>query len=607
MFGSRQVQHSIATRLLYAVTIPLLFSMAATTLGISMLNARQTAGRLERIREQQIAAVKDRLSALVDQAIATVRVCDRNRLTTEECLERVAALTTNASYIWIHQLDREHPERPVMVMHPTMPNLNGTEVSDFRDRERFQKIQYRGRIFDRSDPQVAHIPETNLFVRMNEVCVEKGDGVVSYYWPKPKSDGGVTEEGYPKISVVKLYPARSWVIGTGEYVDFVDAEVELLAAEERGAARTLIGTILAIMVGTTMLVLLVVGIATRCVVRPVRVATEMLSEITKGNDLTARLPAGGNDEVGQLAGNCNGFLQRLHAMITELRDHSRTVGESADEVSGRASGLATNAGKMLEQASGVAAAAEQISSSVIHVSAGAEETSTAVRSVATAIEEMSSSLGEVAHNCVQAAEVAARADGKAQSTGEAMERLSSSSQQIGKILDTIDQIADQTNLLALNATIEAASAGEAGKGFAVVASEVKALARETAVATEEIGREITEMQTNAGEAVNAIQEIAGIIRDVRQITQAIATAVEEQSVTTNEIAASVGSVSSAAVDIAANVQQISLGVGNVTKNIHEVSDAAREAVTEASRASARTEVLQQTATALRDAVAQFKL
>lgn len=159
----------------------------ATTVVISTVNAHQTAGRLERIRAQQIAAVEDRLRAQLNQAIATVRACDGKGLKTEECLQRVPALATSSSYIWVHLLDREHPERPIMVMHPTIPSLDGTEVSDFRDKERFQKIQYRGRVFDRNDPQVAHIPETNLFVRMNEVCAEKGEGVVSYYWPKPCS------------------------------------------------------------------------------------------------------------------------------------------------------------------------------------------------------------------------------------------------------------------------------------------------------------------------------------------------------------------------------------------------------------------------------------
>ena len=129
---------------------------------------------------------------------------------------------------------------------------------------------------------------------------------------------------------------------------------------------------------------------------------------------------------------------------------------------------------------------------------------------------MSSSLNEVSKNCQKESQIAANANNQAKSTRDLMERLGVSSKEIGKVIEVINDIADQTNLLALNATIEAASAGEAGKGFAVVANEVKELAKQTAQATDQIGRQIEEMQNNTGNAVAAIEDITKIIEEIKQ-------------------------------------------------------------------------------------------
>ncbi len=131
-----------------------------------------------------------------------------------------------------------------------------------------------------------------------------------------------------------------------------------------------------------------------------------------------------------------------------------------------------------------------------------------------------------------------------------MKKLGESSQEIGNVIKVITSIAQQTNLLALNATIEAARAGEAGKGFAVVANEVKELAKQTARATEDIGRKIESIQGDTKGAVKAIEEISAIINQINDISNSIASAVEEQTVTTNEISRSVAEASSGVGDIA---------------------------------------------------------
>jgi methyl-accepting chemotaxis protein len=151
---------------------------------------------------------------------------------------------------------------------------------------------------------------------------------------------------------------------------------------------------------------------------------------------------------------------------------------------------------------------------------------------------------------------------QAQQTDGRIGKLSLAAQQIGDVVKLITAIAEQTNLLALNATIEAARAGEAGKGFAVVAQEVKALAAQTAKATEEIGAQIAGMQTATRDSVSAIKEIASTIGRVSEIASVIAAAVEEQGATTQEIAR--------------NVQQAAHGTNEVADNITDVNRGATE-------------------------------
>jgi methyl-accepting chemotaxis protein len=157
-----------------------------------------------------------------------------------------------------------------------------------------------------------------------------------------------------------------------------------------------------------------------------------------------------------------------------------------------------------------------------------------------------------------------------------MDRLGTSSKEIGKVIEVINDIADRTNLLALNATIEAASAGEAGKGFAVVANEVKELAKQTAQATDQISRQIEEMQNNPGSAVKAIEDITAIIEEINVISHTIVAAVEEQSATVNEIAKSVGGASQAATEIAKNVGESAKGLVEISSNIQGVNTAATD-------------------------------
>jgi methyl-accepting chemotaxis protein len=195
-----------------------------------------------------------------------------------------------------------------------------------------------------------------------------------------------------------------------------------------------------------------------------------------------------------------------------------------------------------------------------------------VQSVAAAAEEMAASVTEIARRVGEAAEVASRAVAEARATDSTVQGLSEAAARIGDVVKLIGDIAGQTNLLALNATIEAARAGEAGKGFAVVASEVKQLASQTARATEEIARQIAEMQGATGQAVAAIRGIGATVERTSDIATQIAAAVEEQGAATQEIARSAAQVADATQMVAGRIA----GVRGAAESTGQSAAAMRE-------------------------------
>ncbi|HTO61451.1 MAG TPA: methyl-accepting chemotaxis protein [Bradyrhizobium sp.] len=198
-----------------------------------------------------------------------------------------------------------------------------------------------------------------------------------------------------------------------------------------------------------------------------------------------------------------------------------------------------------------------------------KQASANVGTVAHATEELNASIDTIAKQVTRSAEIAAKAAGEARRTNDVVAGLASDTQKIGEVMTLIQSIASQTNLLALNATIEAARAGDHGRGFAVVANEVKALANQTAKATEEISTQVQGIQNTTGQAVSAIQAIGGTIAEIDGIAAEIAAAIEQQSAATRQIAG--------------NVQQAARGADEADQNIVSVTRASDEAGTAASR------------------------
>jgi methyl-accepting chemotaxis protein len=248
-------------------------------------------------------------------------------------------------------------------------------------------------------------------------------------------------------------------------------------------------------------------------------------------------------------------IERGRRVNLITRNFETMVGEIVNTVSSAATELEASAGTLT-------ATANRSQTLTTTVAAASDEASANVQSVASATEELTSSVSEISRQVQESARIAGDAVQQARHTNQRVGELSQAASRIGDVIELINSIAGQTNLLALNATIEAARAGDAGRGFAVVASEVKALAQQTAKATEEIHQQISGVQAATKESVGAIREISDTIERLSEIASAIAAAIEEQGAATQEIAR--------------NVQQAAHGTQQVSTNITDVRNGAAQ-------------------------------
>ncbi len=347
-------------------------------------------------------------------------------------------------------------------------------------------------------------------------------------------------------------------------------------------------------------------LVTRSVTRPIRETVHAFQTFASG-DLTQTLDEDSNDEVGELRRSVNTLIRKLREMIGKLSRSATELGNSSVELASTAEQLATGAEETTSQSSTVAAAAEEMSASMGQMASSSEQMSANVRTVASAVEQMTAAIAEVANSAERAASVAGNAARLAETSNGRIDHLSTATEEIGKVVEVIQEIAEQTNLLALNATIEAARAGDAGKGFAVVATEVKELARETAVATEDIRKRIEGIQSSTGSAIEAINQIAEVVLQINDASRTIASAVEQQSATTKEIAQNVAQAASGASAVSSGVAQTAQATREVTESISRVDQNAKRTAQDAGRTQSAGHVLADLAKEMQSMVAEFKV
>ncbi len=409
------------------------------------------------------------------------------------------------NYFWINDL---HPN---MVMHPTKPELEGKDISNLKDPT--------GKA---------------VFVEFVNAAQTEGGNFVFYQWPKPG-----TNKSIAKLSFVRKFEPWGWVVGTGVYIEDIDA-------------TWIANGKVAVGIGLTCLVilLLVSGRVSKTISHRLGEVIGRMKDVAEGEgDLTKRIEINSSDEIAELGRWFNTFMDKLERLIREVARNTNMLATASQEMTASSQRSAEEAEEERSQTTQVATAMQEMSSTVQHISENSNAAATASRKAAesacaggTVVEEtlsimraISDSVGETAHK---------------------VQELGRKTEQIGMINEVINDISNQTNLLALNASIEAARAGEQGRGFAVVAGEVRSLAERSSAAAKQISEMIVQIQSETRNAVEAMEtgtkrveiglkstgqagkSLSEIIRtseDAGEMVTQIAAAATEQAATTEEI------------------------------------------------------------------------
>jgi methyl-accepting chemotaxis protein len=452
-------------------------------------------------------------------------------------------------YFWIND------QTPTMIMHPTNPKLEGQNLAGFRDPD--------GKA---------------LFNDMVQISKTSGAGQVDYRWPKPGASDPV-----PKISYVQLFQPWGWIIGSGVYVDDLQAEFRGIAFK-----ASLVGLLIAIVVAGLLALIM------RSITQPLQQAVSAMANIASGDgDLTRNLENNGHDELSALANHFNAFTDKLRQVIRESLDSAKTLAQASNDLGQVAGEAQQHSQQQSQQMELVATAVNQVTYGVQDVAKNAEHASSEVHAA-----EEQAQQGQ--QNIDASLEQINQLSGTIKEAVDVIQTLAQESTQIGSVLEVIRSIAEQTNLLALNAAIEAARAGEQGRGFAVVADEVRLLAQRTQQSTAEIQSMIERLQGNSEAAVKVInassQASQHTIEQASQAGESLA-----------QITLSLRNLTGLNASIASATLQQSHVVEDINQNVTEAARLAHSNALAAEKSSQAGQHLGQLAEQLNRLLGQFRV
>ncbi len=434
-------------------------------------------------------------------------------------------------YFWINDF---HPRT---IMHPIKPELDGKDQTDNRDPNGKQ-----------------------LYVEFVKVVKAQGAGYVDYLWSRP----GMTEP-VPKLSYVKGFEPWGWIIGTGIYVDDVDAAF-------RQSALTLGGVSFALLIALVVTGGLIRGSIVSQLGGEPASAVAIMQRVASG-DLTT---SASHAAKGSLLGALNEMVAALRTLISEVNSGAKAVEQNAEQIRHASGEVAIAAEHQADSTSAMAAAIEELTVSSNHISDSARDTEDDSRNAKLLAGEGTQRVDLATVAIQKIATTVTDASGR-------IHALEERAKQVSSIATVIKDIAGQTNLLALNAAIEAARAGEQGRGFAVVADEVRKLAERTSLATTEIEQMIVGIQADtigAVEAMNAaLPEVDHGVRLAGQASESLRS-IEAGSERTlariGDVASATREQSAASTSIAQRVEEIAQMVEETTVTIRGTADSAAQ-------------------------------
>ena len=416
---------------------------------------------------------------------------------------------------------------------------------------------------------------------MVEVSKDKGEGFVDYMWPKPNKT-----EPSPKLSYVKLFAPWGWIIGTGIYVDNVQAEISALRNK----------IMIATGAGSGIILVMVYFIASM-ITKPLKRCAKLAGFLAQGDFSGKDLNVSSMDEAGILAGALDKMKANLNDLLnTTMRNVSNSslqVASASEELSMTVKSMVERLDDQTKRVSQIATASEEMSQTVLDIAQNTNKIANSATETSALAKE-----GEeiVKRSMAEVKEIADTVDMSA----DIVRTLGDRSKHIGDIVNAIEDIADQTNLLALNAAIEAARAGEHGRGFAVVADEVRKLAERSVKSTTEIRDMIKSTQDEVFKAIDSMENVSSKVSVGVELSAQTGKALSVIVDKAHDLQLNVQQIASATEEMSTTSGEISKDIEAVAMVSRENSDGAMEierASTELSRLSAD----------LKEVVEQFKL